>query len=184
MKRERDPTREEFDKLLLWLDPNCDEAGNKLNLIHRRMTKILVSRGCVDAETLADEVVNRVAVRVEIVRNGYSDPLRCFIGFLGKVYKEYLREQHKESHARPPEPPRPAEDLEREDQCLRKCLEELNPHERNVVVRYFQGEKGQRIIERQKLAAELNLTANALRIQAFRLRKRAVQCLRRCLDET
>ena len=183
MKREREPTREEFDKLLLWLDPNCDEAGNKLNLFHRRLTKIFISRGCVDAETLADEVVNRVAVRIDTVRNSYSDPLRCFIGFLGKVYKEYLRELLKESQSRPPEPPRPPEELEREDECLQKCLAELNPHERNVVVRYFQGEKRQRIIERQKLAAELNLTANALRIQAHRLRKRTIQCLLRCLDE-
>jgi hypothetical protein len=40
MKKERDPTPEEFEKFLLWLDPDRDAAGRRLNLIQTRMIQI------------------------------------------------------------------------------------------------------------------------------------------------
>jgi hypothetical protein len=86
MKKERDPTKEEFEKLLLWIDEDENEAARKFLPLQARLTKIFISRGCVDAESLTTEVTNRVAVRIEDVKERYSDPLRCFIGFLGKVY--------------------------------------------------------------------------------------------------
>src|SRR5215208_5907819 len=119
MKRERPPTREEFEKLLLWLDPDRDEAGRRLKEIHTRLTQMFVSRGCVDAESLADEVSNRVAVRIDAVRVTYTDPLRCCIGFVENVFREDLREQRKQASRKAPPPPRPPGVLEREDECLR-----------------------------------------------------------------
>lgn len=67
MKRERDPTAEEFEKLLGWIDPDSEVAGHKLQLIQSRITKMFISRGCREAETLTDEVSNRVAVRIDNV---------------------------------------------------------------------------------------------------------------------
>lgn len=186
MKRERDPTEEEFEKLLLWLDPDREEAARKLLLIQARVTKVFVSRGCVgsvDAESLAIEVTNRIAVRIDQVKGSYPDPPRCFMGFLSKVYRERLRDLKLENTAVPPPTRRSPEVLELEDYCLRKCLEELSPNERNIVERYFGGSGPERREERKKLAIELSMTPNALRIQAHRLRKKAVKCLRGCLDE-
>lgn len=184
MKRERNPTKEEFEKLLLWIDKDCAEAPRKLLLIQSRVTRIFISRGCVDAEMLTDEVTNRIAVRIDNVKENFPDPQRCFSGFLDKVHREYIRDQVNQGTVRPPPPPRPSEVLEQEDECLKKCLGVLPPRERNIVVRYFGGEGAQRREERKKLAIELGLTANALRIQAHRLRLKTLKCLRACLDET
>ena len=181
MKKERDPTPEEFEKLLLWLDSDRDAAGRRLNVIQTRMIQIFVSRGCIDPESLADEVTNRVAVRIDSCVTKYSDPLRCCFGFLDNVYLEDLRDQRKISNAREPPKPRPADELEKEDLCLDRCLGGLDTPERDLFVRYFEGEKRIRIDARQKLAEELKMTANALRIQAHRIRKRLRGCMEECL---
>lgn len=184
MKRERDPTPEEFEKFLAWLDPDRDEAGRRFKLIHSRLIQIFASRGCIDGESLADEVINRVAVRIDNVMKNYSEPLRCCIGFVENVHREHLRDRKKQDAIKEPTPPRPTEELEREDECLRECLNDLEQSERDLVAQYFQGEKRAKINGRKKLASELKLTANALRIQAHRLRKRLLQCMRMCLDQT
>lgn len=183
MKKERDPTAEEYEKLLLWLASDREEAGQKLKLIQFRMTQIFASRGCIDAESLGDEVINRVAVRIDVVVNNYPQPLPCCIGFVEKVYREYVRDQQKQANVREPPPPRPSEELEKEDDCLRECLGELSEPDRNLIVRYFHGDRGAtKISKRKKLAADLKVTTNALRIHAHRLRKRLLECLQKCLE--
>lgn len=184
MRRERDPTAAEFEKLLCWIDPDREEAGRKLRLIHSRVIQSFVCRGCIDAQSLADEVSNRVAVRIDKVITDYPDPLRCFLGFVGNVHREYLREQRQQAAAREPPRPRPAEILEKEDECLRECLGTLANRERDLFVRYFHVDKRTKIAARKALARELNLTPNALRIQAHRLRKRLLECLERCVEQT
>jgi hypothetical protein len=183
MKRQRHPTPEEFKKLLDWLDANPDEAGRTFNLIHSRLIRIFAARGCIDAESLAEEVSNRVAVRIDQVVKNYSDPLRCCLGFVENVYREDLRDQQKRLTAQELLLPRPAEELEMEDECLEQCLRNLTQVDRDLFERYFQGEKRARINRRKKLAAELEITANALRIRAFHLRKEMHQCIIMCLDK-
>lgn len=181
MKKERDPTPEEFAKFLLWFDSDREAAGRRLNVVQNRLIQIFVSRGCVDAESLADEVANRVAVRIEACVTNYKEPLSCCLGFLDNVHREYLRDQRKILNFREPPKPRPADELEKEDQCLRRCLGDLEKPEHDLFVRYFEGEKRARINARRKLAEELKLTANALRIQAHRVRKRLRSCMEECL---
>lgn len=184
MKRERNPTADEFEKLLAWIDPDRQEAGHKLLVIQSRLTKSFISRGCVDAETLADEVSNRVAVRIDKVINNYPNPLQCLLGFVENVYREYIREERERVNAKLPPDPRPAEVLEKEDECLAECMGTLGHRERDLFSRYFGVETRTKIRVRKGLAEELNLTANALRIQAHRLRKRLLDCMESCLERT
>ncbi len=191
MKKERDPTPEEFEKLLDWLDADREVAGMKYKTFHLRLIRIFVSRGCIDAETLADEVMNRVAVRIEKVVETYEDPARCFQGFAERVYLEWLRDP-KRSEVEPAPPilldegeqkEAEREECEQEDECLTRCMGELRAADNELFRRYFQGEKRARINVRKKLAEEYRLTANALRIKAHRLRRRLRRCLNACLDE-
>jgi len=182
MKRERNPTKEEFNQLLLWFNPDPNHGGADYIRIQARLVRIFISRGCGDSETLAQEVLNRVAVRIDTLILNYNDPLRCCIGFVDNVCHEYFREIQIEAAAKEPPKPRPSEELEREDGCLKECLDELCPGDRDLVIRYFEGEKSARIAGRKKLAEELHLTANALRIQAHRLRQKLRQCLQLCLE--
>lgn len=153
------------------------------NLVHSRLIKVFASRGCVDAEALADEVINRVAVRIDKVMTTYSDPLRCCLGFVEFVYQEYQREEQKRHNFVDPQR-RSTEELEKEDQCLTQCLGNLPESERELLLLYFQGEKRARIDRRKQLAVQLVLTANALRIRAYKLRKEMHQCLVTCLSQS
>ena len=184
MKRERDPTPEEFEKLLAWLDSDRDEAGLKFQTIHSRVIKIFESRGCVDAATLGDEVFNRVAVRIDTVTKNYPDLLRCCLGFVKNVYREYSKDQLKIDNQIQPDTGRDPVELEKEDQCLTECLETLTQPDRHVFIRYFQGESRARINARKKLAEDLRITANALRIRAHNLRMQMHQCVVACLSQS
>jgi hypothetical protein len=184
MKKERDPTPEEFEKFLLWLGSNDDGSDSRFIFVQSRLIQIFASRGCSDAESLADEVINRVAVRIDTVVQKYPDPLRCCLGFVDNVYREYLRDEKKKSSAREPPKRRPAEELESEDQCLQQCMGDLEKTEQYLFVQYFGGEKPARKDARKNLREERRLTENALRIQAHRLRKRLHECMRECLGQT
>ncbi|SRR6266516_3861231 len=186
MKKEQDPTPEEFEKLLAWLGAHRDEAGRKYETIRHRLIRIFVVRGCIDAERLTDEVMNRVAVRIDkLVKTYEGDPCRCFQGFAEKVYLEYLREPREQSLAELPLPPAPPDDEEgeHEDECLTRCLAQLTTADEDLFRRYFGDEKRAKIDGRKKLAAELRLTANALRIKAHRIRGRLRLCMEACLEE-
>ena len=183
MKKERDPTPGEFEKFLCWLGPAGDQSERRFIFIQRRLIQIFASRGCADAESLADEVTNRVAVRIDTVVHKYSDPLRCCLGFVDNIYLEYRREEKKKFDAREPPKPRPAEELEKEDECLQQCLGDLSKIDHYLFMGYFGGETHARRDARRKLSEELRITANALRIQAHRLRKRLHECLEECLSQ-
>jgi hypothetical protein len=183
MKKERSPTPEEFDKLLHWFHPDRETAADDLAKIQTRLIQIFTGRQCVDADELAYEVINRVAVRIETVVAKYPSAVSCCLAFVENVYREWLRDQKTRNDAREPPKPRPADELEREDRCLAKCLNELNESERDLFVRYFTGEGRERINARDKLAKELGHTANALRIKAHRLRKRVRLGIEKCLSE-
>jgi len=68
MLKERDPTGEELEKLLAWFDSDREKGAVKFQTINARLIRVFSSRGCgVDADSLADEVLNRVAVRIDTV---------------------------------------------------------------------------------------------------------------------
>ena len=181
MKKERDPTPEELEKLLAWFDSDREKAAVKFQSTNERLIRVFTSRGCVDADALADEVMNRVAVRIDTVIVKYPDPVRCCLAFIDNVYHEWYRDQCRKANAKPPPTPRPPEELEREDECLRQCLETIIKPDRDLFERYFQSDEPIKV--RKKLALDLALTANALRIRAFKIRKKVHQCLVDCLAE-
>lgn len=180
MKRERDPTPEQFQKLLDWLA----SSGTDYETMHRRLVKIFVARRCFDAETLADEVMNRVAVRIDDIITRYEDPPRCLQGFAENVYREDRRDRMKLSDVEPPPPkPEPEDERELQDRCLTRCLGELKPGEAELFRGYFPAQERAKINARRKLAAKLKLTANALRIKAYRVRRSLRRCMESCVDE-
>jgi hypothetical protein len=76
----------------------------------------------------------------------------------------------------PPPDPTPPEADQLSD-CLDDCLEELLPAERDLILRYHQFEKQEKIQNRKKLADELQLSRNALRIKVCHLHSRLKQCI-------
>jgi DNA-directed RNA polymerase specialized sigma24 family protein len=174
-------TKESFDALLAWLDPERDEAGRKYEGIRLRLIKIFVCRGCYEPEDLADETINRVSKKLKEIESTYSgEPARYFYGVANKVHLEYIR---RKPVPIPPTPPDPADDIEKQFACLERCMQDLTPNNRVLVLQYYQEEKRAKIDHRKKLADQLGIALNALRIRACRIRASLQQCVQTCVNE-
>jgi DNA-directed RNA polymerase specialized sigma24 family protein len=186
-------TQGEFDSLLSWLDPDPEQAGRKYEAIRTRLIKIFTSRGCREAEDIADETINRVTARVAEVAREYSgDPALYFYGVAQKVLLEYGRKTSGRLAHVPVDsasitlstPPQVlVEDIEPEYQCLEHCLSRLPPENRGLVERYYQQDKQAKIDHRKMLATELGIALNALRIRAHRIRQTLQRCVVDCLEQ-
>jgi hypothetical protein len=88
MSRRWTLTKESFDSLLAWLDPDREQSARKYESIRRTLIKIFTWRNVSDAEDLADETINRVAQRVNEVKPYYSgDPALYFYGVAKNLLK-------------------------------------------------------------------------------------------------
>lgn len=185
-------TQQQLDELLAWLDPaDRERAGEKYETIRRSLIKILTWGGCVDAEGMADETFNRVAARVPELRKTYEgEPALYFYGVAKMLMKECRRgalSQVPLEEVGEPEAPRPGETgedeeaLARESECLRHCLKQLSPRDRELILAYYAKEKQAKIEHRKDLARQLGVLTNALRVRVHRIRGVLEDCIERCL---
>lgn len=172
-------SQEAFDALLDWLDSDREQAGIKYEEIRERLIKIFTGRGCVDAEDLADETINRVTKRLSEIREEFKgDPARYFFGVANMVYKEYMRRKPPQPS---PFPPSDSRQAEIEVHCLEHCIDRLSEHNRHLLLKYYGAEGGSKVDERRKLADELEIAPNALRIRAYRIRLDLQECVEKCI---
>ena len=181
MKQQRTVTQAAFDSLLAWLDADRDQAGRKYEKIRQRLITIFTCRNRPDAEELADETINRVTLKASEVAEGYTgDPALYFYGVAQKVYLESLR--MRPPAATPPQTTK-SEDIEKEYECLERCMEQLSQANRELVLEYYQNDKRAKIDSRKRMAERLGIAQNALRIRAHRIRLTLQQCVRGCLEQ-
>jgi len=188
MKREWVLTQETFDALLAWLDPDREVAGKKYETIRLRLIKVFTCRGCSDAEDLADETINRVVARVADLGDYHGDPTPYFYGVSQKIQLEYLRKSKGRQAEGPAEevavvPAVFGDDDEPEYNCLERCLERLSVTSRKLVLEYYQQERQAKIDHRKRLADELGIAVNALRIRAYRIRRTLEECVHACIEQ-
>lgn len=181
MKKREPPNEEAFEKLLSWLDSDRDAAAAKYTRIQLRIIRIYSAKGCWEAEDLADETFNVVTQKIDwLIVNYEGDPVLYFLGVARKLYKEWLKRKPPPPSP-PPDPPSP--DVEQECFCLEQCMEEvLTPDERTWALRYHPADKKQTIPERKRLADELGITRNALRIKVHHIKSRLERCIEACLS--
>ena len=171
--------QEDFDRLLLWLDPDPEGAGVSYERIRRRLIAILASRGCPLPEELADETIDRVARRVADIQATYvGDPAIYFLGVMNNVHHEYL----KQPVTRLIEITDDSDERERTYLCLDNCLEKLAPHSRQIIERYYAETKRAKIDLRKRIAREFGISLNTLRLRALRIRAKLQTCIKECLE--
>jgi len=193
MKKEWVLTQEAFDALLSWLEADREVAARKYETIRQRLGKIFVCRGCAEAEDLADETINRVATRLPNIAAEYvGDPAAYFYAVAHKIHQEYLRKLKARpadvpiEEAKDQSEPRTdsmGEDIEIEYECLEQCLERLPTSKRDLVLQYYQQEKQAKIDDHKRLASELGIAVNALRIRAHRIRRALEMCVHGCVEQ-
>lgn len=183
-------TSEAFSKLLSSLDDDRDRAGEKYEQIRRGLAYFFQARGCTFADDHADETINRVARKLgdgEEIRDVYTFVYGVARLILLEVFKQREKERLAVVHLAPAaqETASDQEEKARSEErfaCLRKCLANLPVETRNFITRYYMGQKRSKIENRRKLAEELAIPMNALRLRARRIRERLETCLRGCLD--
>jgi DNA-directed RNA polymerase specialized sigma24 family protein len=178
--------QEAFDKLLVAFDTDRDTAARKYLEIRNNLTRFFEWRGCSFPEDHADETINRMAKRVaegeEILNHsGYAMGVARLL--LLEINKGRQREQSALAEiSAAPEAYVPEDDGESRLTCLRSCLETLSPDNRELILQYYQGEKGEKIGNRKKLLERLGIPVNTLRMRALRLRERLQSCVEECLS--
>ena len=176
--------QEAFDKLLVAFDVDRDTAGRKYLEIRNNLTRFFEWRGCSFPEDHADETINRMAKRVfegEAILNhsGYAMGVARLL--LLEINKGRQREQSALAEiGAAPDVYVPENDDESRLTCLRSCLQTLSPDNRELILEYYQGEKGEKIENRKKLLDRLGIPVNTLRMRALRLRERLQACVEEC----
>jgi RNA polymerase sigma factor (sigma-70 family) len=143
-------------------------------------------RGCSTPDEYADETINRCAKKID-EGEAIREMGTYAIGVARMVLREMARDRSRQ--ARPleeaPEPSvMPAEPDARPEsrlECLRNCLGQLSPDTRDLILHYYQGDKGNKIKSRKSLTERLGIPANTLRMRALRVRERLQLCMEACL---
>ncbi|MBS1855141.1 MAG: sigma-70 family RNA polymerase sigma factor [Acidobacteria bacterium] len=183
-------TQEAFDRLLEMLAGDRQVAAERYEAIRARLIRFFTWERAPLPEDHADETINRVAKRLSD-----GEEIKDAGGYFYGVARMVLREVMAETQRRA----RGAEEFERHERrmaeaehdrdqkqeamdCLSRCLEHAGPRERSFIVRYYQGDKRNRIENRRRMAEELDLPLNALRNRALRLREKIENCVLKCIN--
>jgi DNA-directed RNA polymerase specialized sigma24 family protein len=180
-------TQEAFDGLLASLGPDRDLAADRYLEIRRNLVRLFEWRGCTTPDDYADETINRCAKKI-----GEGEEIRDVATYCIGIARMLLREMTRDhaQQARPldegPEPQGPPHEPETDSEdrveCLRRCLGQLSAENRDLILNYYLGDKGEKIKNRQGLTQLFGLRASTLRMRALRLRESLQQCSENCLQ--
>ena len=178
-------TQEAFDKLLAALGKDRERAGETYLEIRRNLERFFQWRGCRFPEDHTDETINRVAKRIaegEEILN----PMKYCLGVARMLLLEISKDRAKQQRALAEVAVLQADSSDSENpqeqiECLRECLETLSAGNRELIIQYYQGEKGEKIENRKRLVERLGIPVNTLRMRALRLRERLQACVEDCL---
>lgn len=151
-----------------------EKAGEEYLRIWNRLVLFFGHQS--DAEGLADEVMDRMIWKAaeEVGIDGNVRPYALAIA-------RFVRMEHlKKAALLAPYDRIRLERLKQEDtsereillQVLEECLEELAPDKRELIVKYYVADNGRmKIKQREKLAAELGVSLQSLRVRTLRIRR-------------
>ncbi|MBI4909422.1 MAG: hypothetical protein HY820_37735 [Acidobacteria bacterium] len=181
-------TQEAFDAFLDALDPDRGDAGNRYLEVRANLVRLFEWRGCPLPDDYADEVINRCAKKISEGDAIRDIPTYC-VGIARMLLKEMARAPDNKvtslHHAPEPRalPADPVMESDEREACLRRCLNDFSPENRDLILRYYQGEKGEKINNRKGLERLFGVPAGTLRMRALRLREKLQSCTERCLQK-
>ena len=173
------------------MDDGVESGGERYVEIRRRLVSYFRRKRCLSPDDLADETLTRVARKLE-EQGEITDttPARyCYI-VARFVFLEYVRaaeRRHKslDDTRTAPDATAPGQ-LQEDDPAaeealldnLERCLQQLAPDDRALILDYYGGDSRDRIAQRRALAARLRLTPNAVTIRACRIRDKLEACVK------
>ena len=182
------PTEESFNKLLALFSSERNEAGIEYEKFRIKLIRFFEWRGHTAADILTDKTFDRVMLKLS-----QGEEIKNLKGYTYIVAKYISHEEGDPSRLTglTDELPITAEtptqqDIEDEDHLfryLKKCLDELPPGSKKLILTYYQEEKRTKIDGRQQLADDLGIPLNALRIRAHRIRKTLERRINECISQ-
>jgi DNA-directed RNA polymerase specialized sigma24 family protein len=177
-------TASALQQLLARLDADPVRAAEAYETLRLGLTRFFDWRGAHFPDECADEVLNRLARRLD-EGAAIDEPRGFALGIARLVLLERARspqarhdalDEARVGAAPPPE----AEPSPHVQRCLDACLSDLAPEARTLILEYYRDERRGKIDRRARLAAQLGLSASALRSRAQRVRDRLERCVRDC----
>lgn len=180
-KPKRELTREKFLSFLEWLSPDSDRAGEEYERLRFRLSTFFSQRQCSFADELTDETINRVILKA--AEENIENKIAYCYGVARNVYRESLRKQRTHLDidevqivAKAPE------ELSFPRECLDRCLQELSPESRNLLLDYFSEAKLAKIELHRRISQSLKMTQTALRMRVMRTKQKLKICVEQCMN--
>jgi DNA-directed RNA polymerase specialized sigma24 family protein len=174
-----------FQALLDALQQSGADAGSAYEQLRLKLIRFFRWNNCGAAEELADMAMDRLAERLAQNFEAIKEPGRFVLGIARMLVHESRAREKRETKAVTEFAAASARSGPREDgeqgrlESLELCLGKLPQLSRILLERYYTGDAGERIRNRQRLAAELGLDLNAVRNRALRLRRQLEVCVER-----
>lgn len=176
-----------FAKLLARLGDNPDRAGDGYEELRLMLVKFFEWRNSWFPEDDADETINRVVRKLEDGAEEIQNLEAYCLGVARLVFLERLRapDRRRDDFESLKPLAAPVGDTNEVDEtrlkCFRRCMENLPPGTRELLVAYFQDERRARIDHRKQLAKELGISPEALRRRVKLARDKMEKCVNGCL---
>lgn len=177
-------TKDPFDALLEWLDPDREKAGQRYEVIRTGLIRIFVSKGLSDAEHYTDEAIDRVVKRLPEIQSKYvGDPARYFHGVARNLVLEAGRRREVATDVLPL---RITQEVVRSDtsECLSKCLKLLPADKQEFILDYHLYQGHAKVENHRQMADELSISEGALRTRAHHLRVSLEKCVLECIAQS
>ena len=180
-------TGEAFERLLERLGSDREAAGERYEALRARLLDYFDWKGVLRPDTACDETLDRVARRLEEGED--IQRIEAYVhGVARFVLLERLRHQTREQQGSVSVPLELIAQTDGNEEirieCLTRCLHELAPADRDLIVGYYEGAGEVHLGGRKRLATRLGITYATLKTRAHRLRNRLDACLRGCLEES
>jgi DNA-directed RNA polymerase specialized sigma24 family protein len=175
-------------RLLEGLHADEGQAAQEYERLRRALVKFFDWRGVSPPDECADEVLDRLAHKVQ---ETIVDDVRKYAHGIARLVA--LERRRRPSFSSIDDLPQlslataaPADgdgDRDQLHDCFDRCLGELPEESQSVLLRYYEGERNAKISNRRRLASLLGVTDNALRSRVQRLRDRLESCVQACASQ-
>jgi len=177
-------TQETWNAFLAMLDSDPSRAGEKYEALRGKLITFFRQRQCISPEDLADEALNRV------IRKSQEEQILNLPAFVLGVARRVAAETYRSNRIDPIEvdpavvPPDPEDEPAAAplSNCMDECVARLFPRERELILEYYGHEKSDKIKTKKRMSGSLGISATALRVRAFRIRKQIEGCVAVCME--
>jgi RNA polymerase sigma factor (sigma-70 family) len=174
---------EVFEKLLTWLDADRDCAGERYERLRKKLIAFFLHRH-IPAEEWADKTFDRVADLLGKGKDVSAEKQEQYcLGVARNLAREFWHKCENRSKEREPFPvanddpvagrlcqERQQAWLDRKNDCMKESLAQLKPDQKELLLLYYDGDEETRARNRRKLAEELGISEEALRVRVHRAR--------------